>query len=55
MTNPTLPELLEILFGGAGVQAPNNFPRGDLVAAFLTGIQGAQQAGRTSSRPRCCG
>ena len=40
VTNPTLPELLEILFGSAGVQAPNNFPRNDLVAAFLTGIQG---------------
>jgi Domain of unknown function (DUF4331) len=40
VTNPTLPELLEILFGAAGVQAPNNFPRLDLVAAFLTGIQG---------------
>jgi hypothetical protein len=40
VTNPTLPELLEILFGSAGVQAPNNFPRRDLVAAFLTGIQG---------------
>jgi len=40
VTNPTLPELLEILFGGAGMQAPNNFPRGDLVAAFLTGVQG---------------
>jgi hypothetical protein len=40
VTNPTLPELLEILFGGAGVQAPNNFPRNDLVAAFLTGVQG---------------
>ena len=40
VTNPTLPELLEILFGSAGVQAPNNFPRGDLVAAFLTGIEG---------------
>ena len=43
VTNPTLPELLEILFGGAGVQAPNNFPRGDLVAAFLTGIQGVNK------------
>ncbi len=43
VTNPTLPELLEILFGGAGVRAPNNFPRGDLVAAFLTGIQGLNQ------------
>src|SRR6185295_4468273 len=32
VTNPTLPELLEILFGAAGVRAPNNFPRTDLVA-----------------------
>jgi hypothetical protein len=40
VTNPTLPELLEILFGDAGVRAPNNFPRTDLVAAFATGVQG---------------
>jgi hypothetical protein len=40
VTNPTLPEVLEILFGGAGVTAPNNFPRADLVAAFLTGVTG---------------
>ncbi|HEX6904442.1 MAG TPA: DUF4331 domain-containing protein [Thermoanaerobaculia bacterium] len=40
VTNPTLPEILEILFGAAGVRAPNNFPRTDLVAAFATGIQG---------------
>jgi len=40
VTNPTLPEIIEILFGGAGVQAPNNFPRTDLVAAFATGIAG---------------
>lgn len=37
VTNPTLPELLEILFG---VRAPNLFPRTDLIAAFLTGIDG---------------
>lgn len=43
VTNPTLPELLEILFGSAGVRAPNNFPRADLVAAFLTGIAGLNQ------------
>jgi hypothetical protein len=43
VTNPALPELLEILFGSAGVQAPNNFPRQDLVAAFLTGIGGLNQ------------
>ncbi|HVE73555.1 MAG TPA: DUF4331 domain-containing protein [Mycobacteriales bacterium] len=40
VTNPTLPEILEILFGAAGVRAPNNFPRTDLVAAFATGVQG---------------
>lgn len=37
VTHPTLPELLEVLFG---VTAPNNFPRNDLVTAFLTGIPG---------------
>lgn len=35
VTNPTLPELLEILFG---VTAPNVFPRNDLVQVFLTGV-----------------
>ena len=40
VTNPTLPALLEALFGSAGVKAPTNFPRTDLVAAFLTGIEG---------------
>lgn len=35
VTHPTLPELVEILFG---VTAPNNFPREDLVTAFLTGV-----------------
>jgi Domain of unknown function (DUF4331) len=43
VTNPTLPALLEILFGGVGVKAPTNFPRTDLVAAFLTGVQGLNQ------------
>ena len=37
ITNPTLPEILQLLFP---VQAPNNFPRTDLVAAFATGIEG---------------
>jgi hypothetical protein len=36
VTHPTLPALLEILFPGAA--APTLFPRSDLVAAFLTGI-----------------
>jgi Domain of unknown function (DUF4331) len=40
VTHPSLPELLEALFGNLGVQAPNNFPRNDLVAVFLTGVPG---------------
>lgn len=43
VTNPTLPALVQILFGGAGVVAPTNFPRNDLVTAFLTGIPGLNQ------------
>jgi hypothetical protein len=38
VTNPTLPELVQALF--PGVVAPNAFPRTDLVAAFLTGLDG---------------
>ena len=38
VTNPTFPAILEALFGGAGIKAPTNFPRNDLVATFLTGI-----------------
>ena len=42
VTNPTLAELLELLFG---VEAPNNFPRNDLVATFVTGIEGLNALG----------
>ncbi|HYG61159.1 MAG TPA: DUF4331 domain-containing protein [Thermoanaerobaculia bacterium] len=52
VTNPTLPELLEILFGAAGVRAPNNFPRTDLVAAFLTGLPGLNQFGSPAEMMR---
>jgi hypothetical protein len=37
VTHPTLPALLELLFG---VRAPTAFPRADLVAGFLTGVEG---------------
>lgn len=40
VTNPTLPALLETLFG---VKAPTKFPRADLVQAFLTGVPGLNQ------------
>lgn len=43
VTNPTLPALVEVLFGSAGVKAPTNFPRNDLVTAFLTGVSGLNQ------------
>ena len=40
VTNPSLPILLQALFGSAGVKAPNVYPRTDLIAAFLTGVTG---------------
>jgi hypothetical protein len=43
VTNPTFPAILEVLFGGAGIKAPTNFPRNDLVATFLTGIKTLNQ------------
>jgi hypothetical protein len=43
VTNPSLPVLLQVLFGSAGVKAPNVYPRTDLEAAFLTGISGLNQ------------
>ncbi len=41
VTNPTLPALIELLFPAA--VAPTLFPREDLVAAFLTGVEGLNQ------------
>ena len=41
VTNPTLPALIQTLFPSA--LAPTNFPRTDLVAAFLTGVAGVNQ------------
>jgi hypothetical protein len=44
VTNPTLPALLEILFGPT-VKAPTVFPRSDLVAVFLKGVKVPNAAG----------
>jgi hypothetical protein len=49
VTHPTLPELLEILYGAAVLPAPNNFPRTDLIAAFLTGVPMVNNTGATLS------
>jgi hypothetical protein len=59
VTNPTLPALIEALFGSAkppcspdGIKAPTLFPRSDLVAAFLTGVNGLNQDGSTAELMR---
>jgi hypothetical protein len=49
--NPTLPELIEILFGAAGVKAPDVFPRTDLIAVFLTGVDGLTKVEGSNSVP----
>jgi len=52
VTNPTLPTILSLLFLNTvntltnqtlTTLAPTNYPRNDLVAAFLTGIKGINQ------------
>lgn len=57
VTHPTLPELLNILFKDPvnttlgtsfATLAPVNFPRADLVAAFLTGIPGVNQLAKVT-------
>jgi hypothetical protein len=50
VTHPTLPALIEALF--PIVQAPTLFPRADLVAAFLTGVQGLNQNGSAAEMLR---
>ena len=52
VTHPTLPAILQILFGSAGVQAPTLFPRADLVAAFLTGVPGLNANGSVAEMMR---
>jgi len=52
VTHPTLPALIELLFGSAGVRAPTSFPRTDLVEVFLTGIPGLNQTSATAEMLR---
>jgi Domain of unknown function (DUF4331) len=49
VTNPSLPVLLQVLFGPDGVKAPNVYPRKDLVSTFLTGIAGLNQPQHVSA------
>jgi hypothetical protein len=52
VTHPTLPALIELLFGSAGVRAPTNFPRTDLVQVFLTGVPNLNQTTATAEMLR---
>ena len=38
VTNPSLPTLVEVVYGATGMLAPTTYPRADLVAAFLNGV-----------------
>ena len=38
VTNPSLPILVELVYGATGALAPTAYPRADLVAAFLNGV-----------------
>ena len=49
VTHPTLPALLEVLFG---VKAPQLFPRSDLISVFLTGVSGLNANGSTAEMLR---
>jgi hypothetical protein len=51
VTHPVLPAYLELLFGsGAGTLAPSgaSYPRNDLLAVFLTGVQATDTGGGTT-------
>jgi hypothetical protein len=52
VTNPTLPALIQLLFGSDGVVAPTNFPRTDLVEVFLTGVPGLNYTSATAEMLR---
>jgi Domain of unknown function (DUF4331) len=52
ITHPTLPAILELLFGGAGVKAPTLFPRSDLVEVFATGVPGLNSNGAVGEMQR---
>src|SRR5277367_6936616 len=49
VTNPSLPVLIQALFGSAGVKAPNVYPRTDLEAVFLTGISRLNQPAKAQA------
>jgi hypothetical protein len=59
VTNPSFPQIVQLIFASAGIKAPTLFPRTDLIATFLTGITGINQPAHVqpafdgSFQPRC--
>ena len=51
VTHPTLPALIEILYGSAGAKAPA-VPRNDLVAVFALGLPGLNENGAVGEMQR---
>jgi len=52
VTHPTLPAIIELLYGPAGVRAPNLFPRTDLLSVFVTGVSGLNANGAIGEMQR---
>ncbi|MCC6235184.1 MAG: DUF4331 domain-containing protein, partial [Verrucomicrobiales bacterium] len=52
VTHPTLPVILELLYGAAGVKAPTQYPRTDLLAVFVTGVDGLNKNGSLGEMQR---
>ena len=52
ITHPTLPAILELLYGSAGVKAPTLFPRTDLLQVFATGVPGLNTNGAVGEMQR---
>lgn len=52
ITHPTLPAIIELLYGQAGVRAPISFPRTDLLSVFATGVTGLNENGSIGEMQR---
>jgi hypothetical protein len=52
VTHPTLPAIIELLYGAAGVRAPISFPRNDLLSVFVTGVAGLNANGSIGEMQR---
>jgi hypothetical protein len=48
VTHPTLPTIIEVVFGAANAPAPTAIPRNDLVDVFLKGVTGVNANGATA-------